>query len=61
MDENDQLPRLPSSYAPPVLFMPISRRQDWKVWDKEITRLEEKCRKLKADIFKGDDQVANPS
>lgn len=58
-DENEQLPK--SSNTPAVLFMPISRRQDWQKWDREITRLEEKCRKLKTDILEAKHCVVNPS
>lgn len=44
--------------------MPIGRRQDWRKWDAEITRLEEKLRaikRLKADIEEAEGRVANPS
>lgn len=44
-----------------ALSMPVSRRQDWKVWDRELIQLEEKLRKLKADIEEARDRVANPS
>lgn len=41
--------------------MPVSRRQEWEAWDRELTRLEEKLRKLKADIEEARSRVANPS
>lgn len=48
MTDEPQLPK--SSDTPHVLNMPVSRRQDWRIWDAEISRLEEKCRKIKQAI-----------